>query len=425
MNGKTALQIFALTLVGASLLYAGFNALSKKCDPLRYAGPFLSPTLPECTGKYREGGRPTSEELSVIQRDLEPKNVESMFFNSGSGYRSAPAAILCDANLNDLNLKGLRFARGSSFRKARLERANLKGTALEQADLRSAGFAGADMTETILYGADLTGANLTGANLKGAQFSDAFLHGARFLIEKEFGAPDAEGIAFAKGLPDIIISRRDSPSTFAAFVRIRKTLKESGLSDGERGITAALKRAEDREMSGFECRWHYVLFDLTTEYGNSPSHALWGIVLIWFGASFAYLFAIARTPLTTGGVGSPCSAIWAVWATDRVKREEGTDKPTPIALRAPFPGTDANAEHRNPALSWLWSWVMALYFSLQSAFHFGWKDLNVGTWISRVQPREYTLRATGWVRTTAGVQSLLSVYLLAIWALTYFGRPFE
>jgi hypothetical protein len=35
------------------------------------------------------------------------------------------------------------------------------------------------------------------------------------------------------------------------------------------------------------------------------------------------------------------------------------------------------------------------------------------------------LRATGWVRTVAGIQSLLSVYLLALWVLTYFGQPFE
>jgi len=49
--------------------------------------------------------------------------------------------------------------------------------------------------------------------------------------------------------------------------------------------------------------------------------------------------------------------------------------------------------------------------------------INVGTWLARVQTREYTLRATGWVRAVAGVQSLLSVYLLAMWVLTYFGRP--
>ena len=39
---------------------------------------------------------------------------------------------------------------------------------------------------------------------------------------------------------------------------------------------------------------------------------------------------------------------------------------------------------------------------------------------------EITLkRATGWVRVVSGVQSLISIYLLALWALTQFGRPFE
>ena len=45
--------------------------------------------------------------------------------------------------------------------------------------------------------------------------------------------------------------------------------------------------------------------------------------------------------------------------------------------------------------------------------------------MSRIQKSEYILRATGWPRTVAGLQSLLSVYLLALWVLTYFGRPFD
>ena len=69
----------------------------------------------------------------------------------------------------------------------------------------------------------------------------------------------------------------------------------------------------------------------------------------------------------------------------------------------------------------LWS----LYFSLLSAVHIGWRDLNVGNWIARMQPKEFTLRATGWVRVVSGIQSLIGVYLIALWALTYFGRPFE
>lgn len=74
---------------------------------------------------------------------------------------------------------------------------------------------------------------------------------------------------------------------------------------------------------------------------------------------------------------------------------------------------------------WWAAWAWALRFSVLSVFHIGWRDLKVGTWIARMQPREYTLRATGWVRTVSGIQSLISVYMIALWALTYFGRPFE
>jgi hypothetical protein len=69
--------------------------------------------------------------------------------------------------------------------------------------------------------------------------------------------------------------------------------------------------------------------------------------------------------------------------------------------------------------------AVAFYFSLLSAFQVGWKDLNFGSWLSRMQPKPYRLVATGWGRTLSGLQSLLSVFLLAQWALTYFGRPFE
>jgi hypothetical protein len=48
-----------------------------------------------------------------------------------------------------------------------------------------------------------------------------------------------------------------------------------------------------------------------------------------------------------------------------------------------------------------------------------------GPGFGRIHPGKYTLRATGWVKVVSGVQSLVSVYLLAIWALTYFGRPFD
>jgi len=68
--------------------------------------------------------------------------------------------------------------------------------------------------------------------------------------------------------------------------------------------------------------------------------------------------------------------------------------------------------------------MTGFYFSFLSAFSIGWKEINVGYWIQRIQFQENTMQATGWLRTISGLQSLISVYLLAMWALTYFGQPF-
>ena len=83
------------------------------------------------------------------------------------------------------------------------------------------------------------------------------------------------------------------------------------------------------------------------------------------------------------------------------------------------------AGHLSVKKRWLLLLRWALYFSLLSAFRIGWRDFSVGTWLTRLQWTEYTLRGRGWVRAVSGLQSLISVYLLAICVLTQFGRPFQ
>jgi hypothetical protein len=100
------------------------------------------------------------------------------------------------------------------------------------------------------------------------------------------------------------------------------------------------------------------------------------------------------------------NGIYRIWVDERIRKDLGSSEPELI-----------NA-------GFVKSIIYALYFSLLSAFHIGWRDINVGNWIARIQPREYTLRSTGWVRTVSGIQSLISIYLLAFWVLTQFGRPF-
>ena len=64
-------------------------------------------------------------------------------------------------------------------------------------------------------------------------------------------------------------------------------------------------------------------------------------------------------------------------------------------------------------------------FSLMTTFNIGFRELNFGRWIRMIQPREFDIGSRGWPRVVSGLQSLLSVGLVALSLLSYFGRPFE
>jgi hypothetical protein len=60
-----------------------------------------------------------------------------------------------------------------------------------------------------------------------------------------------------------------------------------------------------------------------------------------------------------------------------------------------------------------------------SVFNIGFREFDIGRWIRLIQPREFEIRATGWLRTVSGIQSLMGVGLAALAILCYFGHPFE
>jgi hypothetical protein len=68
---------------------------------------------------------------------------------------------------------------------------------------------------------------------------------------------------------------------------------------------------------------------------------------------------------------------------------------------------------------------VSLIFSLMSTFNIKFRDVDFGRWLRQLTTKEYDIKATGWARTVSGMQSLLSVYLVALLLVTYFGRPFE
>lgn len=361
---------------------------------------------------------------------------------------------LCDANLN-----GAWLFR-ANLKSATLVNVNLSRANLEQADLSSAAFVDSNLSWAFLVGADLSGADLSsadlsGANLEKADLSDADLSFAdlsganlkdSILTNTRMSGANLSGVSYVpKTQPNVediaqanclhLLKRDDDKYDPQGLVTLRNSLQVAGYREQERQVTYALKHSEfftqrpaekhsesatQRPADGQETHdvskcvqfpteknskkgWteagiNYLLFELPTGWGMHPARAL--AVLFTLVPFFAVPYALALRSASSDG-------IWRIWSNERAREDLGSDKPELMVAGW-------------PKAIWL-----GLYFSLISAFHLGWRDFNVGNWISRLQTREYSLRASGWVRTVAGIQSLISVYLLALWALTYFGRPFE
>ncbi len=371
-----------------------------------------------CTGKF-VGQRPTEKQLDeVLKLHGEWLGLEGKEARLKDVVKRAN---LCGADLTEANLRRTLLLQ-ANLSKARLVMANLSEADLSEANLSEARLLGANLSKAVLKQANLSGAHLVGnlreanlawANLRGAVFRSADMREAD-LTEADFAntyfyrtkVPNFDSWRSAKNLS--LVTFDLDGVTLSEFHRLREGFKKNGMRTEERGITAALERAQTRapETNPLERGFRLIAFDATAEYGNAPGRPL--IILL----SGIFLFALPYTVALMVKNSSWRGAIWMVWNEDRLidsSRNENEKK----------------RRGRLSGLAFPKALLYGLYFSLLSAFHFGWRDLNVGNWIARIQPREYALRASGWVRTVSGVQSLLSVYLVALWALTYFGRPFE
>ncbi|AXV87972.1 hypothetical protein CJO78_11520 [Ralstonia solanacearum] len=324
---------------------------------------------------------------------------------------SRSAEWIAESKGGIINLEDPRIVNVCGFD---LKYLDLHGANLQFSNLRGVDFRWSNLEGAHLEGADLTGADLRHTNLTKAGFADADLRDV--IYEPVSGqTPEISGIAEAADL-----SQMRWHNTPNGLAELERAFKDGGFRRQEREVTYARMRSQfsmrhpdtlfrytanyGAEDWGFpskvEYAFNFVFFDLTCQYGMSPGRSLriFAISIPIFAC--IYIVALGR------GKGG---GIWRVWpeAKARVPPDEGRDKPERLLLGG---------------ISLIYT---ALYFSLLSAFNIGWRDFNIGAWISRIQPRNYALQATGWVRAVAGIQSLLGVYLVALWIITYFGHPFE
>ncbi len=212
--------------------------------------------------------------------------------------------------------------------------------------------------------------------------------------------PDTAAISSALHLSKL--KYEDSPH---ALVELREAFKKAGLLAQERKITYSIKHSRRKALwkqgiwGKLESLFNLIFFELTCRYGMKPGRPLIVMLMLICFLTIPYTIVLMWPSQREG--------IWQIWFADRVHKHLGSDEP--IRLR----------------LGFFRALKFGFFFSILSAFSIGWREINVRNWIVRLQRQEYILRATGWVRTVSGLQSLISVYLMALWVLTYFGRLFE
>jgi len=333
-------------------------------------------------------------------------------------------AILIGADLSRADLSGADLS-GANLSRADLIGADLSGAELSGADLSEADLSGADLSGAGLRGADLNGAILRKADLSGADLSETDLKRADLTLAdlrhvvfepKIDSLPQINTIAWAFGLDRLRYN--DSSNSIED---LRDALKKAGKRRQERDITYAIQHSRRQELwriggfwGKFESLFSLIFLELTCQYGRKPVRALAILILLIPFFSIFYFFALETKGHKTG--------IWLIFPKDSLFKVAG--KKRPFKLTAKFPPRALPRGRLSKTkliiLRLFRRIKIAFYFSLVSALSIGWREFNLGNYLSRLQRREFVLRATGWVRTVSGIQSIISIYLLAIWIVTFF-----
>ncbi|UOY06935.1 pentapeptide repeat-containing protein [Muricauda sp. SCSIO 64092] len=292
---------------------------------------------------------------------------------------------LKEVSFSNAELKNVIFS-NDSLNELIFRNTNLQGADLKDSDFTDFSFQGCDLQYADLSGSILDCADFKDAKLKDARLNNSSLY--RVNLESVPGfVPNFTELTLSQDLTTL--SYKNSPH---ALMELRKNFSDAGLTRQERQITYAIEKSRPTDWK-MEAWFRFALFDFTCRYGMEPWRPFKIMLLLIFLLTPLYLLSLFV---------DKDSGIW------RAEYNEVKDETTHTKVTGGF----------------FKKIFTSLYFSILSAFNIGWKDLNIGNWLLRLHFTDYRYYGKGWVRTLAGIQAVTSVFLLALWALTYFGNPF-
>lgn len=361
-------------------------------------------------------------DLELDKKDIQDEFVGAAIRGCSLQGHAVPSNISLITLIN-VNAAGLDFHKTVSidcakFNQTNLEKANFSGTSLKGAEFSGnlTTLKNADFSSSVLKGAKFAeDVDLSGANFSAADLSDVSF--------EPHSVPDALFLGEAVGLQTLHFSHDSS-----ALYVVRKALSDIGLDDKARDITYAIMRSRQirlREQctTGFE-----------DDKASFPDHKLGHRMNSCFlyavrGAAFDATCEFGRRPWRPLGIMAFLCLLWTVllvgWFVaarplrlDIAYFSGPSDDPRRISARKLL------IRAYSPKLRLLAYSRLAFYVSIGTVFNLPFKDVEVGKWLQMLSSRELSYKAKGHLRTFLGVLSLCSFYLMALWALVYFGNPF-
>jgi uncharacterized protein YjbI with pentapeptide repeats len=275
------------------------------------------------------------------------------------------------------------------------------------------------------FQATLLNVNIKDVDLSGSDFEEANLRGVRFEPSK---IPEASKIAYCSNLQTLYF--QENPT---ALTMLRDSFKTSGFREQERGITYALKRSEnkirleharvdsffnfrdfnwdkfgpkierisfaEKAINYFWYAFNLALFDWTVQYGMNYTRPIVLTIIIIIFSAFLYLILIClNIPGNIEVINNSNSENYAPLKEYIIKD--------------------------NIILKILIIFRYCLVFSMMNATNISFREFNFSRWLYLLFTEDVNIRPTGWIRPISAFQSIISLFLLILFLLSYFGRPF-
>ena len=202
-----------------------------------------------------------------------------------------------------------------------------------------------------------------------------------------------------------------------SLVALRSAFRSARLEEQARAVSFSISRGRTRSAFVHCCHkiqevadvvWAalaFVAYELPVEYGARPFRALQILIVSVFVFWLVYYFL----PME---VARPWERLGEFYRVEYPESYAGKPKAMMGVTESVF--KFALLENGR------WGLRDALWFSFLSATHFGVKFFNAQTIFRRLQKENYMVEPTGWLRRISAAQSIISVYLLGLFAVTYF-----